>query len=110
MDDLNMIDRGCCKGHVGNCSKMNVYDWLSDVNNISNPTDLVEVRFKNTRKDYFRNVNNLKLDPGEKQNVVKEYPDVVARLKGKLLEWDASIEAQKVKYRVSDKRLIIPYP
>jgi cell fate regulator YaaT (PSP1 superfamily) len=65
MDDLNMIDRGCCKGHVGNCSKMNVYDWLSDVNNISNPTDLVEVRFKNTRKDYFRNVNNLKLDPGE---------------------------------------------
>ncbi len=65
MDELNMIDRGCCKGHVGNCSKMNVYDWLSDVNNISNPTDLVEVRFKNTRKDYFRNVNNLKLDPGE---------------------------------------------
>jgi cell fate regulator YaaT (PSP1 superfamily) len=65
MDELNMVDRGCCKSHVGSCSKMNVYDWLSDVNNIANPTDLVEVRFKNTRKDYFRNVNNLKLDPGE---------------------------------------------
>jgi len=33
--------------------------------NIANLTDLVEVRFKNTRKDFFRNVNNLKLDPGD---------------------------------------------
>jgi len=65
MDDLNLVDRGCCNGHVGSCSKLNVYDWLSDVNNIANPTDLVEVRFKNTRKDYFRNVNNLKLNQGE---------------------------------------------
>lgn len=65
MDDLNMIDRGCCKGHVGTCAKLNVYDWLDDVINISNPTDLVEVRFKNTRKDYFRNINNLKLNQGD---------------------------------------------
>ncbi len=65
MDDLNLIDRGCCKGHVGTCSKLNVYDWLDDVINIANPTDLVEVRFKNTRKDYYRNVNNLKLNPGD---------------------------------------------
>lgn len=65
MDDLNLVDRGCCNGHVGSCSKLNVYDWLSDVNTISNPIDLVEVRFKNTRKDYFRNVNNLKLNVGE---------------------------------------------
>ena len=65
MDDLNLVDRGCCNGHGGTCSKLNVYDWLDDVINIANPTDLVEVRFKNTRKDYFRNLNNLKLDPGD---------------------------------------------
>lgn len=65
MDDLNWVDRGCCNGHGGTCSKLNVYDWLDDVINIANPTDLVEVRFKNTRKDYFKNVNGLKLDQGE---------------------------------------------
>ncbi|MBA4410742.1 MAG: hypothetical protein C0397_15125 [Odoribacter sp.] len=65
MDDLNLVDRGCCNGHGGTCSKLNVYDWLDDVINIANPTDLVEVRFKNTRKDYFRNVNNLKLNSGD---------------------------------------------
>ncbi len=65
MDDLNLVDRGCCGGHGGTCSKLHVYDWLDDVINIANPSDLVEVRFKNTRKDFFRNVNNLKLDPGD---------------------------------------------
>ena len=65
MDDLDLVDRGCCNGHGGTCSKLHVYDWLGDVINIANPTDLVEVRFKNTRKDFFRNVNNLKLDEGD---------------------------------------------
>jgi len=65
MDDLNLVDRGCCNSSGGTCSKLHVYDWLDDVINNANPTDLVEVRFKNTRKDFFRNVNNLKLDPGD---------------------------------------------
>lgn len=65
MDDLNLVDRGCCNGHGGTCAKLNVYDWLGDVINIANPTDLVEVRFKNTRKDYFRNDSNLQLSPGD---------------------------------------------
>jgi len=65
MDDLNLVDRGYCKGRNGTCSKLNVYNWLGDVINISNPTNLVEVRFKNTRKDYFRNDSNLKLGPGD---------------------------------------------
>ncbi|HET6557381.1 MAG TPA: regulatory iron-sulfur-containing complex subunit RicT [Prolixibacteraceae bacterium] len=65
MDDLDLVDRGCCNGHGGTCSKLHVYDWLGDVINIANPVDLVEVRFKNTRKDYFKNSNNLKLDQGD---------------------------------------------
>lgn len=65
MDELNIVDRGYCNKHGGTCSKLHVYDWLDDVINIANPTDLVEVRFKNTRKDFFRNANNLKLNPGD---------------------------------------------
>jgi cell fate regulator YaaT (PSP1 superfamily) len=65
MDDQNLVDRGYCSGHGGTCSKLHVYNWLDDVINIANPTDLVEVRFKNTRKDYFRNVNNLQLNAGD---------------------------------------------
>jgi arylsulfatase A-like enzyme len=53
---------------------------------------------------------NLKSDPSELVNVAKEYPEVVARLKGKLLEWDASMEFRKAKYRAGDKHLLIPYP
>jgi cell fate regulator YaaT (PSP1 superfamily) len=65
MDELDLVDRGCCNNRGGTCSKLHVYDWLDDVINIANPIDLVEVRFKNTRKDYFRNTNNLQLNPGD---------------------------------------------
>ncbi len=65
MDDLNLVDRGYCDKQGGTCSKLHVYDWLNDVINIANPTNLVEVRFKNTRKDFFRNSSNLKLDRGD---------------------------------------------
>ena len=65
MDDLNLVDRGCCHQRGGTCSKLHVHDWLNDVINIANPTDLVEVRFKNTRKDFFRNSGNLKVKCGD---------------------------------------------
>ena len=65
MDESLLINRGCCKQQAGTCSKLEVYDWLEDVINMSNREDVVEVRFKNTRKDYFRNVNNLKLKTGD---------------------------------------------
>lgn len=57
---------GC--GNVDNCGnsyKLSVFDWLS---NIHNPTakkcDLVEVRFKNDRKYFYKNINNLPLHIG----------------------------------------------
>ncbi len=65
MDDQLSIERGCCKKSAGTCSKLEVYDWLGDVVNKSADDDIVEVRFKNTRKDYYRNVNNLKLAAGD---------------------------------------------
>lgn len=55
---------GCA---TGGCNKLNAYDWLgnmlgpeaSEVNNV------YEVRFKNTRKEFYRNVNGLQLYIGD---------------------------------------------
>ncbi len=53
---------------------------------------------------------DLKTDPQEKRNVAGERPEVVARLKARLLEWDEATEKIKSRYRKDEKRLIIPYP
>ena len=47
------------------CGKLNVYNWLDDIPEGTNPTNIVEVRFKNTRKDYYVNVNELNLEEGD---------------------------------------------
>ncbi len=47
------------------CNKLNVTNWLSDIPYTTTDKDLVEVRFKNTRKAYYRNVNALSLEAGE---------------------------------------------
>lgn len=65
MEDNLSINRGCCKGSAGTCAKLDVTDWLSDVVHMATADNIVEVRFKNTRKEYFRNNNNLKLKIGD---------------------------------------------
>ena len=62
--------RGCKNnGTCGtdSCNKLTVFDWLS---NMAVPTgqqifDCVEVRFKNGRKDFYRNHENLSLAIGD---------------------------------------------
>ncbi len=59
-------DRGLChKGCSRQDKQLNTYDWLADVPGNAESTDLVEVQFKNTRKGYFHNVNNLELKKGD---------------------------------------------
>ena len=66
MSNPDKIARGCpANDRFGSCAKLNVFDWLFDVKNTANTDEIVEIRFKNTRKDYFRNVNGLVLKPGE---------------------------------------------
>ena len=49
----------------GNSYKLSVFDWLSNVDNPSqSQTDFVEVRFKNDRKFFYKNVHNLPLHMG----------------------------------------------
>jgi cell fate regulator YaaT (PSP1 superfamily) len=51
----------------GGCNKLNVFDWLSNMHDPSGLASFpyVEVRFKNSRKDFFHNVNNLTLVQGD---------------------------------------------
>jgi len=61
---------GSAKAQIGynasrTFSKLTVCDWLKDIPKGAKETDLVEVRFKNTRKEYFSNTNDLPLEVGE---------------------------------------------
>ena len=70
------------------CYKLHETNWLEDYpDNI--PTDIFEVRFKNTRRSYYQNVNNLDLrrgdivaveaSPGHDIGIVSMTGDMVAR-------------------------------
>ena len=54
---------GCSSG---GCNKLNVFDWLANMElpGGQKPFNIVEVRFKNSRKEFFRNTNNLQLLQG----------------------------------------------
>ena len=59
-------DNGSC-GTTGGCNKLNVFDWLGNMKMPEGEKafDIVEIRFKNSRKDFFRNVNNLPMNVGD---------------------------------------------
>src|SRR5688572_25137251 len=65
-------NNGACG--TGGCNKMNVFDWLS---NMDMPQEdrfnIVEIRFKNGRKEFYRNTENLTLHTGDA--VVVEVPN-----------------------------------
>jgi cell fate regulator YaaT (PSP1 superfamily) len=49
----------------GNCNKLNTIDWMNDMPALSKDLDYYEVRFKNTRKAIYYNINKLKLEVGD---------------------------------------------
>jgi len=71
------LSRGCAKytspeGGVEStscsywsCDKLSVFNWLHDLPTTSTTTDIVEVRFKNTRKGFYKNINKLQLEKGD---------------------------------------------
>ena len=44
--------------------KLTVYNWMEDTPEGCTPSEIVEVRFKNTRKGFYLNNSNLKLNIG----------------------------------------------
>ncbi len=62
--------KGCkSNGTCGtdSCNKLTVFDWLSNMSlpNGEKPFDWVEVRFKNGRKNYYQNSENISLSIGD---------------------------------------------
>ena len=62
--------RGCKNnGTCGtdSCNKLTVFDWLSNMSpaNGETPFDCIEVRFKNGRKEFYRNTEKLTLSIGD---------------------------------------------
>ena len=54
---------GC---QTGGCNKMNVFDWLSNMDMPAvDKFDVAEVRFKGGRKEFFRNTHQLDLTTGD---------------------------------------------
>jgi cell fate regulator YaaT (PSP1 superfamily) len=57
-------NNGACG--TGGCNKMNVFDWLSNMDMpVQDKFPVVEVRFKNGRKDFYRNTDKLSLTTGD---------------------------------------------
>jgi len=52
---------------TGGCSKLSTYNWLSGMQSpdISNQYDVCEVRFKNGRKGFYRNIHDIQVQIGD---------------------------------------------
>merc|ERR1711998_42177 len=65
----NGIHPGCkSNGSCGedSCNKLTVFDWLSNMQPEDQTSQLyVEVRFKNSRKEFYKNSENLSLHIGD---------------------------------------------
>ena len=62
--------RGCQNNgncSSGGCNKLEVYDWLANVSLPSGqkPYDIVEIRFKNSRKEFYKNSKEILLQAGD---------------------------------------------
>ena len=100
--------KGSCSS--GTCGKMPVFNWLSNMvlPNGQEPFDVIEVRFKNGRKEYYKNKNSLNIhvgdtvavegDPGHDIGVVSLRGELVRlQLRKKKITFDHA--SAKVIYR-----------
>src|SRR5690349_5332298 len=87
---------GCSSG---GCNRLNVFDWLSDMDAPVNGEafDVVEIRFKGARKEFFRNSSHLHLTTGDQVAVDagNGYHIGTVTLKGEL------VRLQMLKHKVS---------
>ncbi len=95
------------------CYKLDVYDWLKDTPQTPHPFNIAEVRFKNTRKAYFDNVNGLPLrigdvvavegSPGHDIGIVSLTGELVKnQLKKKQIPFDAEFKKVYRKAKAAD--------
>jgi cell fate regulator YaaT (PSP1 superfamily) len=88
-------NNGACS--TGGCNKMNVFDWLSNMDMpVSDRFSIVEVRFKNGRKDFFRNSDNITLITGD--------PVIVEAATGHHLGY-VSLQGELVRLQMQKKKV-----
>ncbi len=94
---------GACS--TGNCGKMPVFNWLSNMSLPAgkSPFDILEVRFKNGRKAFFKNKNNLNVHMGDTVAVeVSSGHDIgVVSLKGELVR----LQMRKKKVKIDSEEI-----
>ena len=50
---------------LNSCNKLNTYDWLKNLPDASDTENLVEIQFKNTRKEFYVNEHKINLNKGD---------------------------------------------
>jgi len=103
---------GCA---TGGCNKLNSFDWLGNMlaPDQTEADNVYEVRFKNTRKGFYRNVHGLRLYIGDAVVVESDrgydigtlsLGGIVARLQMKKKHFDKNIEELPRIYRKANER------
>ncbi|WP_460977313.1 PSP1 domain-containing protein [Spirosoma knui] len=107
-DGQKTATTGCGSGgcSTGGCNKLNSFDWLSD---IAMPGmkryDVVEVKFKGGRKEYYRNVHQLNLITGDYVVVEMQsgYHVGAVSLQGELVR----LQVKKRNVKITDDTKVI---
>jgi cell fate regulator YaaT (PSP1 superfamily) len=115
--------RGCCSqkdleinndntdrisNYFSQCGKLDSFNWLREISDDIDIPEIVEVRFKNTRKEYFANVNELRIkrgdfiaveaSPGHDIGMITLTGEIVQKQLGKT-KYDPRIDELKKVYR-----------
>lgn len=115
--------RGCCSqkdleinndntdrisNYFSQCGKLDSFNWLREISDEIDIPEVVEVRFKNTRKEYFANVNELRIkrgdfiaveaSPGHDIGLITLTGEIVQKQLGKT-KYDPRIDELKKVYR-----------
>ncbi len=89
----------CCAG----TNKLEVFDWMKDMPDMMVESQMVEVQFKNTRKGYYLNSNNIEIYKGDVVAVEATPGHDIGEvtLTGKLVQ----LQMLKNNYRGETKRI-----
>ena len=94
-DDAEMSDITYKPGY----NKLDSFNWLSRVEEFDLNREIVEVRFKNTRKGFYRNTNDLKLEIGDVVAVEASPGHDIGRV---------SMIGRLAAYRFKDSKCMVP--
>ena len=57
---------GCSFNNSTTYKSADAFDWINDLPDTSSQSDIVEVKFKSTRREFFKNTDKIPLKRGDK--------------------------------------------